>query len=82
MKNNPSEDEAEEEEEYLSKSHMTGGSQDGKEEDTNEVDIYDSLKLAPDQPKGGFKYNPEEQSYYLQSGFSLPKDVYENLFEH
>lgn len=46
------------------------------------ADIYDTLKPAPDQPKEGFRVNEEEGTFYLTKGFSLPSDIYENLFEH
>jgi hypothetical protein len=40
------------------------------------------LKLAPGQKQGGFKYNPDEGTYHLKDGFSLPTDIYSNLFAH
>lgn len=62
---------------------MTVGSQEMEGEDgSDEPDVYDSLKLAEDQPEGGFKFNSEDSKYYLRDGFCLPKDIYENLFEH
>jgi SNF2 family DNA or RNA helicase len=44
--------------------------------------LYDSLELAQDQKAEGFKVNPKDSHYYLRYGFRLPKEIYENLFEH
>jgi hypothetical protein len=46
-----------------------------------EEDIYGSLKPAEGQGDKGFRVD-DEKNYYLPEGFCLPKDVYENLFEH
>jgi DNA excision repair protein ERCC-6-like len=43
--------------------------------------VYDSLKPAEGQGETGFRSEGGEW-YYLQEGFRLPKDIYENLFEH
>lgn len=60
---------------------MTVGSQDLKNEESEE-DIYGRLKLAEEQQVDGFKFDPEDPTYYLPEGFCLPPKVYENLFEH
>jgi SNF2 family DNA or RNA helicase len=38
--------------------------------------------LATDQKKEGFKENKKDDHFYLRYGFRLPKEIYENLFEH
>ena len=43
--------------------------------------MYDSLKPAEGQDETGFRSEGGEW-YYLKEGFRLPKDIYENLFEH
>jgi hypothetical protein len=49
--------------------------------ESGEEDIYESLEAAEGQGEKGFRVDGEKK-YYLPEGFSLPKEIYENLFEH
>lgn len=47
--------------------------------------IYDKLtQFAADSKslQTEYKFNPEDNKYYLPGDFSLPKTTYDNLFDH
>lgn len=44
--------------------------------------MYDLLKLAQGQKKGGFKVDPKTHKYYLPEGFELNGDIFNNLYLH
>ena len=47
--------------------------------------IYDKLtKFAEDSKslQTEYKFNPDDNKYYLPGDFSLPKSTYDNLFDH
>lgn len=47
--------------------------------------IYDKLTQFADDSKSlqtEYKFNPEDDKYYLPGDFSLPKSTYDNLFDH
>ena len=55
------------------------------EEDSDEDMIYDKLtKFAEDSKslQTEYKFNPDDNKYYLPGDFSLPKSTYDNLFDH
>lgn len=54
---------SDEEEEYFSRSQNSQKSEDDIPD--QDRDKYDTLKLAQDQKEGGFKYDPNEDRYYL-----------------
>ena len=47
--------------------------------------IYDKLTQFADDSKSlqtEYKFNPEDDKFYLPGDFSLPKSTYDNLFDH
>lgn len=47
--------------------------------------IYDKLTQFAEDSKSlqtEYKFNPEDDKYYLPGDFSLPKSTYDNLFDH
>ena len=47
--------------------------------------LYDKLTQFADDSKSlqtEYKFNPEDDKYYLPGDFSLPKSTYDNLFDH
>ena len=61
---------------------MTVGTDELCNQESDEEDVYDKLPLAEEQAEGGFKYDKAKLTYHLQDWFSLPAQIYENLFEH
>lgn len=56
-----------------------------QESEDSDDDIYNKLKIKAEGRAGLgiiFKFNPQDQRYYLPGGFSIPDSIFDNLFDH